>query len=215
MSHLATLRVEEITKRFSGAPLFSPVTFEVSSTEILAITGSNGTGKSTLLKILANVLSATKGKVSYHNDSQVLGEEAYQSHIGFAAPYLELYSELTAIEHLQFVGELKGKQIAAQECIDLLVGLGLDPKVAASDRHVKFYSSGMQQRVKLGMAFALNPDFIFLDEPGSNLDAEGIAILFAQINKSAAAGAVVIIATNDAAEVGLATREIRLEKYSR
>jgi microcin C transport system ATP-binding protein len=60
------------------------------------------------------------------------------------------------------------------ECVSLLTSLGLDPAVAHSDRYVKQYSSGMQQRVKLAMAFALAPRFIFLDEPSSNLDVAGI-----------------------------------------
>jgi ABC-type multidrug transport system ATPase subunit len=213
MSTGVTLTAEGITKRYSGAPLFSPVSFEASSSEIVAITGSNGTGKSTLLKILAKVLSPTKGTVSFQQTGASLSEDVYQSHIGFAAPYLELYSELTAIEHIQFVGELKGKALDLQECITQLTSLGLDEKIAASDRHVKQYSSGMQQRVKLAMAFALSPDFIFLDEPGSNLDADGITLLFDTIKKKASDGALVLIATNDAAEVNLAGRTIKLEAH--
>lgn len=213
MNATVTLTAEGITKRYSGAPLFSPISFEASSSQIVAITGANGTGKSTLLKILAKVLSPTKGKVDFRQNGTVLSEDNYQAHIGFAAPYLELYSELTAIEHIQFVAELKGKQLGVDECTRLLTSFGLDKSIAASDRHVKQYSSGMQQRVKLAMAFALSPEFIFLDEPGSNLDADGIATLFSNIKTSAASGALIMIATNDAAETGLASKAIQLQPY--
>jgi ABC-type multidrug transport system ATPase subunit len=210
-----TLTAEGITKRYSTAPLFSPVSFEASSGEIVAITGANGTGKSTLLKILAKVLSPTKGTVAYHADKKLLTEDEYQSHIGFAAPYLELYNELTAIEHLQFVAELKGKQLAKSDCLQFLTSFGLDEHITSSERQVNQYSSGMQQRVKLAMAFALSPEFIFLDEPGSNLDADGITILFTHIKKSASVGSLVIIATNDIGETELASKKIKLQSYTK
>ncbi|HYM21075.1 MAG TPA: ABC transporter ATP-binding protein [Candidatus Kapabacteria bacterium] len=215
MTSLATLTAEGLTKRFSAAPLFAPLSFSLHSGEIVAITGANGSGKSTLLKMLARVLTPSKGGVTYQIDGKEYSIEEHQPYIGFAAPYLELYSELTAIEHLQFVAELKSKRIGAKESLSILTSLGLDGSVAESDLHVKQYSSGMQQRVKLAMAFALEPNFIFLDEPGSNLDSDGIEKLFAKIKSVASGGALVVIATNDPAETMLASKVIALEPYQR
>ena len=214
MSSYATLTAEGLTKRFNAAPLFAPLSFSVNAGEVVAITGANGSGKSTLLKMLARVLSPTKGTVSYQLDSKDLSIDDHQSHIGFAAPYLELYSELTAIEHLQFVAELKSRSLSTDDALAMLTSFGLDVEVARSDRHVKQYSSGMQQRVKLAMAFALAPEFIFLDEPGSNLDSDGIEKLFSTILRTASQGALVVLATNDPAETALASRRIALQPYS-
>lgn len=213
MTNTATLTAEGLTKRFNAPPLFAPVSFELRAGEIVAITGSNGTGKSTLLKMMASVLSPTKGSVAYHVEGKQIPKDEYQPYLGYAAPYLELYAELTAIEHLQFIAELKGKSMDNGECVSLLTSLGLEAAVAHSDRQVKQYSSGMQQRVKLAMAFALAPRFIFLDEPSSNLDAAGIDRLFHHITDAAHGGAIVMIATNDAAETELATRRVAVERY--
>ena len=214
MSGSFRLIVDRVTKRFSGAPLFAPVSIEASSGEIIAIVGSNGSGKSTLLKILANVLQPTKGTVTYEENTTLLPSDLLSERIGFTAPYLELYSELTAIEHIRFVAELKGKTIEDASCIQLLSSFGLDADIANSDRLMKQYSSGMQQRVKTAMAFALEPRIIFLDEPGSNLDALGIDALFRMITEAATNNTLIVIATNDPQETALATRTIALQPYT-
>lgn len=214
MSGSFRLIVDAVTKRFSGAPLFAPVSIEASSGEIIAIVGSNGSGKSTLLKILANVLQPTKGTVTYEENNTILSSDLLSERIGFTAPYLELYSELTAIEHIRFVAELKGKTIDDDSCIQLLTSFGLDATIANSDRLMKQYSSGMQQRVKAAMAFALDPRIIFLDEPGSNLDAHGIDALFRMITQAASNNTLIVIATNDPQEAALASRTIALQPYS-
>ncbi len=214
MSGSFRLVVDAVTKRFSGAPLFAPVSIEASSGEIIAIVGSNGSGKSTLLKILANIFQPTKGSVIYEENNTSLPSDLLSERIGFTAPYLELYSELTAIEHIRFVAELKSKSIDDASCIQLLTSFGLDAAIAKSDRLMKQYSSGMQQRVKTAMAFAHEPRIIFLDEPGSNLDAVGIDTLFRNITQAASNGALIIIATNDPQEAALASRTIALQQYT-
>ncbi len=214
MSGSFRLIVDRVAKRFSGAPLFAPISIEVSSGEIIAIVGSNGSGKSTLLKILANVLQPTKGSVTYQENDTLLPSDLLSRYIGYTAPYLELYSELTAIEHIRFIGELKGKTIEDASCIQLLSSFGLDADIANSDRLMKQYSSGMQQRVKTAMAFAFAPRIIFLDEPGSNLDKHGIELLFRMISEAGSHDTLIVIATNDPHEAALATRTIALEPYT-
>lgn len=213
MLNVASLTADRLLKRFNNAPLFAATSAQLHSGQIVAITGNNGSGKTTLLKMLAGVLMPTKGSIAYTIDQLIIKHEDVQPHIGYAAPYLELYAELTAVEHLQFVAELKGKRLGADEAIAILASLGLDEGVAQSERHVKQYSSGMQQRVKLALAFALAPRFIFLDEPSSNLDQAGINKLFEHIHKAASENAIVIIATNDPKETELATQLLVLEKY--
>ncbi len=214
MGRRVSISASGILKRFSARPLFAPIDIEVHSGEIVAITGSNGTGKSTLLKILAKVLEPTKGTIALSSDNTVLDEDAIKRSIGYAAPYLELYGELSAIEHLQFIFELRGASLSSDAAISLLTTLGLDAAIAGSARQVKFYSSGMQQRVKLAMAFISDPPFLFLDEPGSNLDANGNERLYEQIRRSAENGSIIFIATNDAAEVALAHRSLPLLPYT-
>jgi ABC-type multidrug transport system ATPase subunit len=213
--NIISLSLDAVTKRYNRSPIFSPVSFEIHSGNILAITGSNGSGKSTLLKIIAGVTAPTKGISSWTNGSKKFDERDLQKMIGFVSPYLELYNELTAAEHVQFVAELKEKKVTRDEAISELVAFGLDRTIAESERVMKQYSSGMQQRVRLAMAFICQPSVLLLDEPSSNLDEEGIQTLFARIKAMAENGAIVIIATNDEREKKLASREIMLQPFQK
>lgn len=203
----------EITKRYSGKPVFKPISFEVHPKEIIAITGPNGAGKSTLLKIIAQVMSPTKGSCTWKRGNVLIEHEAARTAFGFASPYLELYGELTALEHINLVAELKGFEMLEDEPLNQLRRFGLDQKIAASDRRLSAYSSGMKQRVRCSMAFACMPEVFLLDEITSNLDDDGTRIVLNETRSVAAAGAIVFLATNDSREREIATREIRLEPY--
>ncbi len=201
------LTVTDLTKRFGRKPVFEPVSFTASPGEAIILAGANGSGKSTLIKMLAGVLSPSTGKCEWSEDGKVIEYEALQRRIGFVAPYLELYNELTAAEHVEFVAELKSKVISREESVALLSSFGLEDAVATSARYVGKYSSGMQQRVRFAMAFACSPDVLFLDEPSSNLDDVGAEILFEKIR---AFNGIVFIATNDEKEKQLGTKVISL-----
>ena len=110
---------------------------------------------------------------------------------------------------------LKEKKITDDEAVRELVSFGLDKAISESDRVMKQYSSGMQQRVRLAMAFICQPRILLLDEPSSSLDEEGIQILFNRIENSVSKEALVIIATNDERERKLASREIILKPYQK
>jgi ABC-type multidrug transport system ATPase subunit len=201
------LEVDNVIKRFTRKPVFAPVNFSAANGEIIAIVGSNGSGKSTLLKIIAGVLSPSSGTCTWFKDDKKVDEEAMASMVGFVAPYLELYNELTAVEHVNFIGELKGVE-ASKDAVGHLTQFGLDKNIAESSRLVGHYSSGMKQRVTLAMSSVGSPDILLYDEPSSNLDEEGIAALFDHIRESSAKGKIVIIATNDPRERELSHRSV-------
>jgi heme exporter protein A len=202
---------EGVEKRFTQRPVFQPVSFEASPGEIIAITGENGAGKTTLLKIIANVLSPTKGMCAWKDGDAKLDHDGIRTIIGYVGPYLELYDELTAIEHVQFVADLKGIEHSADTAFELLTNFGLDPTVAKSDRRSRAYSSGMKQRVRIAMAFACEPQALLLDEPTSTLDETGTQLVLNAAQQAAANGAIVFIATNDERERAISQREIRIE----
>lgn len=202
-----SLTARDLTKRFGRKPVFEPVSFTASSGEVVILAGANGSGKSTLIKLLAGVLSPSTGKCEWSENGKVIEYESLQQRIGFVAPYLELYNELTAAEHIEFVAELKSKGVSREESIALLTSFGLDPTIATSNRYASKYSSGMQQRVRFATAFACSPDVLFLDEPSSNLDDVGTAILFEKIRSFKG---IVFIATNDQKEKSLGTKVISL-----
>ena len=205
------ITAEGVQKRFTQRPVFRPVSFETQSGEIIAITGHNGAGKSTLLKIIGDVLSPSKGTCTWELGEKKLDHDGIRTRLGYVAPYLELYDELTAAEHVMLVGELKGIRYEAVSALEILDGFGLDPKIARSERHLRAYSSGMKQRVRCAMAFAGEPPVLLLDEPTSNLDEAGIDIVLARTQNAARKGAIVFIATNDPRERAIAGREIAME----
>ncbi|HEY6171860.1 MAG TPA: ABC transporter ATP-binding protein [Candidatus Kapabacteria bacterium] len=205
-----SLTVTNLTKRFGRKPVFEPVSLSASSGEVVILAGANGSGKSTLIKLLAGVLSPSTGKCDWSEDGKIIEYETLQQRIGFVAPYLELYNELSAAEHIEFVADLKSKTVTREESVALLTLFGLDTSIASSERYVGKYSSGMQQRVRFAMAFACSPDVLFLDEPSSNLDDAGTSILFEKIKEFSSKRGIVFIATNDAKEKSLGTKVVTL-----
>lgn len=202
---------DAVQKRFTQRPIFKPVSFQASTGDLIAITGQNGAGKSTLLKVIGNVLSPSKGTCAWQLGGTKLDHDGIRVRLGYVAPYLELYDELTAAEHVEFVASLKGFAMVRETALDLLDSFGLDSKIARSDRSLRAYSSGMKQRVRCAMAFACKPAVLLLDEPTSNLDESGTEIVLARAREAAERGAIVIIATNDPRERAIAQREIAVE----
>ncbi len=200
-----------LSKIFSRRRIFSDVGFSIHQGEALAITGRNGSGKSTLLKILAGVLSPTKGTVKL----TVQGEDVPASwrfrQLGFVAPYLQLYDEFSGWENLELCGRIRGMKTNRKECNLLLTKVGL---LERAQDPVRTYSSGMKQRLKYAFALLHHPPALLLDEPRSNLDAEGIGIVYSIIEEQKRLG-FVIIATTDEDDLGYCGSRIDLNERSR
>ncbi len=202
-----TLTLTDITKRYGRKPIFEPVTFTARSSSITSVIGANGTGKTTLLKMIAGVLSPSTGKCIWADEHGELDRRSLQKRIGYAAPYLQLYNDLTAKEHLQLVADMK--ELGLTNADELLAMFGLDTKNIHS-KYVRDYSSGMLQRLRAAMAFACSPDALLLDEPSSNLDPEGTSQLLNAAKEFAVRGGLVIIATNDERERSIADAIIEI-----
>jgi heme exporter protein A len=202
------LEISNLRKDFDRRPVFKNLNFSLSNSASLAITGKNGSGKSTLIKVLANTYSQTSGSVAFTIDGQTIERQHFYKYIGFVSPYLNLYDEFTGYENLHFAANLRGLSNSLID--DVLKRVGLHNR-----RHdlVKIYSSGMKQRLKLAFSIIHNPLVLMLDEPTSNLDAEGIGV----VNSIAAEyrhERILIIATNDEHERNLCEKEINLSSLT-
>ena len=195
-----------LEKLFSRRKIFSAVDFSLVESDSLAIAGRNGSGKSTLLKILAHVLAPTRGKVSLTIGGGTIKAEDTFRYIGLVAPYLQMYDEFTALENLRIFRDIRGLEAPDAGLSGWLDRLGLGPR---SDDLVRTYSSGMKQRLKFAFALLHQPPVLLLDEPSSNLDSEGIAVVYDIIKEQQQRG-IVIIATNDDAERKLCRNQIDL-----
>ena len=198
-----------ITKEFNRRTIFRDVSISLSQGDSLAITGRNGSGKSTLVKVVAGLLSATRGKVEYAVDGKPLEIENLRHHIGFVSPYLQLYDEFSGYENLELLSKIRSDVgIDSGRIQEVLATVGLWER--RSD-DVRTYSSGMKQRLKYAFAVLHRPSLLILDEPTSNLDHDGIAMVNKVVDEQQKQG-VLIVATNDADEAGWCSANIELGK---
>ncbi len=201
-----TIKADNLAKRFAARKVFSDVSFEMTTGESLAVTGPNGAGKSTLLMALLGLLRPSRGVVSYLRDGDPLSDAERRRRVAFVAPYMALYDQLTAEENIKFLIEVSGGAATGKEINAALARVGLEGR--GGDRFGEF-SSGMKQRLKYALALLKKPDFLFLDEPTSNLDASGREMVMRVIEESGPHCAL-ILATNEAEEARLATRRLEL-----
>lgn len=204
---LPTLNAVGVTKRFGLRTIFSNITFQLSGGDVLAITGNNGSGKSTLVKVLANVAERTEGSVEWRLQETPLPDEQLPQHLGFVAPYLQLYTEFTAWEHLEMVQKLRGLPIKAKQGEELFQRFGL---LGREHELLRTFSSGMLQRVKFICALIHSPSFLIFDEPTTNLDEQGIQAM-REIVEEGAPSRITIIATNDANDLTMCSLKLKLE----
>lgn len=196
-------------KRYNRDWIFRNLSYEFNAGHAYAITGPNGSGKSTLLQSVGGALVLSEGKTSYYQqeNARIEPDNIYQ-HLSIAAPYLELIEEMTVTEFLQFHSSFKPflPGLTAAEII-ALVGLQ-----KAAHKQIRYYSSGMKQRVKLAQAIFSDVQIILLDEPCTNLDAEGIA-LYQQLIDQYRRERIVIVSSNDPAEYGFCKQQLNILDY--
>jgi len=192
-----SLTVDAVTKEFNRRSIFRDVSFSLRSGESLAITGRNGSGKSTLVKIICGLLSPTRGSVAYVVDGKSIEVDAIKDHIGLVSPYLQMYDEFTGLENLEVLSRIRADHDITDAVItDALKNVGLWER---RNDYVRTYSSGMKQRLKYAFAMLHRPEVLILDEPTSNLDAEGIAMVERCVKEQSSRG-MLIVATNDPEE---------------
>lgn len=204
--HQIKLQAENLTRKFNNRVIFEKINFQLSTGSSTAITGRNGSGKSTLIKIIANLLSETSGRLELSVNGTKIKKENIYKFIGFVSPYLNLYDEFTGRENLKITAEMRGT--SHNNIDEVLKRVGLYER---ADDLLKIYSSGMKQRLKIAFAILHNPEILLLDEPTTNLDAEGIKIVD-RIAEEYKKNKILVIATNDEHERSLCSGEINLNR---
>jgi ABC-type multidrug transport system ATPase subunit len=182
-------------KRFNRDWIFRHVSQEFKTGAGYALTGPNGSGKSTLLQVIGGALLPSEGKVDYFTgDRPAEADDQYRS-ITICAPYLELIEEMTAEEFLSFHEKFKPwtPGLTHGQMLDK-VGLS-----NVSGKQVRYYSSGMKQRLKLLQAIFSDTPVLLLDEPCTNLDQSGID-LYRTLIQEHTRDRLVIVSSNDPTE---------------
>ncbi|HEY0601378.1 MAG TPA: ABC transporter ATP-binding protein [Herpetosiphonaceae bacterium] len=187
------LVLDGVSKWYNSRRVLHHIAAELSTGDVLLVTGHNGIGKSTLLRLLAGIQQPTSGSIIYTIGG--VQYRPYEAHavIGMVGADIQLYRELTAHEHLAFVADVRGLRYDRQLLETTLAEVGLDGR---GDEFVASFSSGMQQRLRYALALLHRPAVLLLDEPTTNLDAAGIVLVDRVVEAQRRRG-MTVIATND------------------
>lgn len=163
------ISIKNIGKKFRRTWVLKDVNFEIESGSRTVILGPNGSGKSTLLQIISSMTIPSEGSISHHLNGKQLKEDGVYRHISYAAPYLQLLENLTLQESIDLNGKFKNwsNDLNTKSIITLLM---LDKQ---RNQQLTEFSSGMKQRLKLGLALLSDVSLVLLDEPLTNLDEKG------------------------------------------
>ncbi|MGN8058889.1 ABC transporter ATP-binding protein [Pedobacter sp. 22163] len=201
------ITLQNAGRRFNKEWIFRNLSTEFTSGNSYAILGPNGSGKSTLLSVLTGSLSPSEGEISFSDTKEISVENIYK-YISLAAPYLELVETFTLKESIDF--HFKFKNFApGLDSKKLITILGLEK---AANKEIKYFSSGMKQRTKLALACCTDTPILFLDEPTSNLDVQGIN-WYRELIENFGKDRLMIIGSNQIQEYDFCTKQIQISDY--
>lgn len=204
------ITLQNLGRRYNREWIFRHVDYTFSFGKRYAILGPNGSGKSTLLKVISGSLAPSEGEIVYENihARPIPTEDVYQQ-LTIAAPYMELVEEFTLREliafHFKFKSYLPGFDLE-----EVVRTLYLEK---ALDKEIRFFSSGMKQRVKLALACCSSGSIVLLDEPMSNLDTAGEDWYLSLVEHTIGADRILIIASNQEKEYAFCDEQIDINSY--
>lgn len=205
------ITLTNIGKRYKKDWIFRDFSHEFIADNAYVVQGSNGSGKSTLLKIIASYLSPTLGELHYLNGNEEINQAEIHKHITIAAPYMELPEEFTPMEILNFHLGFKSlyNNMTKENFIEF-IGL-----TASANKPVNKFSSGMKQRMKLGLAILSQSNLLLLDEPAINLDSNGIDLYHRMINEFGKNRIIIVCSNNISEEFSFCQTAINVNDYKK
>jgi ABC-2 type transport system ATP-binding protein len=170
------------------------VSLKVPRGEVFGLLGPNGSGKTTMVRILSTILSPTSGTATVDGFDVVKHPNEVRRRIGLAGQYATVDENLTGLENLRMIGSLNhlDKSFVMSRAKGLLEEFGLSD---AANRNVKTYSGGMRRRLDLGAALVARPPILFLDEPTTGLDPQSRQDLWSIIENLVEGGTTVLLTT--------------------
>lgn len=197
-----SLRFERIVRGYGGLPVLRGVTGAIESGQTLLVTGDNGSGKSTLLRCLAGLLAPESGSIQLLEGGRRLSTVSRRNRIGYLAPDLSFYEELTVSEIMRLFARLR--RVERTRADDLIERVGLPPGRAGGA-----LSSGMKQRLRWIWALLHRPPLLLLDEPFQNLDPASEGLTRQMLDDHLEQGGMAVIATPS--PLGLSNVAARLQ----
>jgi ABC-type multidrug transport system ATPase subunit len=184
------ITLQDVGKRFERNWVFRNISLEFKPGKKYAILGPNGSGKSTLLKAISGSLTLSEGKIEYTVNGSAISVEGIYKHLSIVAPYLDIPEEYTLEELIEFHKTFKQINLPVDEIITRI------ELTKATERTFKHFSSGMKQRVKLGLAIMSDTPLLLLDEPTTALDANAVQWYQGMINEHALNKTILVFSNN-------------------
>jgi Cu-processing system ATP-binding protein len=191
------IELRQVEKRYGEVQAVDGVDLTVEAGQVFGLIGHNGAGKSTLFKMMLGLVAAGAGEIRI--DGQPVsgpGFRGVRRQLGYLPENVVFYDNLSGLETLAFFARLKG--VDRTECGRLLERVGLS---AAADRRVKGYSKGMRQRLGFAQALLGKPKLLFLDEPTTGLDPEGIRDFYRVLSHMKDEGVTVMLTSHILSEI--------------
>ena len=203
-----TISLSDAGKRYNRDWIFRHIDYTFQPGQSYAITGPNGSGKSTLLQVLSGAMMLNEGTIQFSlNNIQCSIEKIYQQ-VSICAPYLEVVEEMTLHEFLDFHHGFKPflEGITNDEIVK---SVGLEKAIS---KQIRYYSSGMKQRVKLAQCIFSDTSIVLLDEPCTNLDTTGID-LYHSLIEDYCKDRLVVVSSNDEVEFRFCKTRLNISDY--
>jgi ABC-type multidrug transport system ATPase subunit len=214
---MMTISLSDAGKRFNRDWIFRHFNYTFESGQSYAIIGPNGSGKSTLLQVLGGSMMLNEGNIQYLPAGQAGSVNNFQysiekifNQVSICAPYLEVIEEMTLKEFLDFHSGFK-PFLSGITTDSIIADLGLEKAV---NKQIRYYSSGMKQRVKLAQSIFSDSAILLLDEPCTNLDSEGID-LYNRLISDYCKNRLVLVSSNDEVEYSFCREKININDYKK
>ena len=198
------ISLDNAGKRFNREWIFRHIDYRFIQGKSYAITGPNGSGKSTLIQLICGVSIMSEGSIVFDH---LKPEEVYKN-ISISAPYLQLVEEMTLYEFLHFHSGLKN-WLPSVTVKSLISYIGLEE---SAHKQIRYFSSGMKQRVNLAQAIFSDVPIVLLDEPTTNLDDEGI-LLYRKLTTEFGNNRLFIVSSNDKQDYEFCDEVLDMKNY--
>lgn len=204
------VQLKQVGKRYQYEWILRGIDLELAGPGQYAVSGPNGSGKSTFLKMLSGHLTPSEGSMHFSRDGRALDINQVYRYLTFAAPYIDLIEELRLREAVDFHRRFK-PLLPGIDSPALVRLLGFE---RAAGKQIRFFSSGMKQRLKLALAICSQSDMILLDEPTSNLDQQGIS-WYRQLIEQYTRDRLLIVASNAEVDFDFCRERIAIPDYKK
>ena len=187
------LEVLGLKKRIGLKTIVEDITFDMHEGEIIGLLGPNGSGKTTIMRMMVGLTKATKGDVYCFEKPLGLGKTAMLKEVGAMIETPEFYNYMSGWSNLKQMARVCGKKVTRARMKELVEFVGLSKVIR---KKVKTYSLGMRQRLGLAQALLNNPKVLILDEPVNGLDPQGVQDFRNKLKEIAATGVSILISSH-------------------